>query len=211
MTFAHAASLMIAGSSRSSNDGVIVTERVFGVADGVDDDDGSGQRALTRIARLLGRRPRARDLRAVLRAADVGLWCADEPDAGSATITLALWNGYDRLDLAHLGDSRAYLVRDGRVIQLTDDHVLDDTDDGVTRLGQRNIDQLELVSLILRDGDTVMLCTDGMWRALTPRDLVAAGDLAPTAACAALASRVRDDDEDASIVVVAFGPPRIRT
>lgn len=112
---------------------------------------------------------------------------------------------YDRVELAHLGDSRAYLVRDDEAEQLTDDHVVNGSDDGVTRLGQRNIDQLDVVSIELRDRDKVMLCTDGMWRALTSTDLVASGDLAPAAACAALASGVRSDDEDASIVIVAFG------
>ena len=39
------------------------------------------------------------------------------------TLTALLWSG-SRLGLAHIGDSRAYLVRDGEIFQITHDHTL---------------------------------------------------------------------------------------
>jgi protein phosphatase len=39
------------------------------------------------------------------------------------TLTALLWSG-SRLGLVHIGDSRAYLVRDGEVFQITRDHTL---------------------------------------------------------------------------------------
>ena len=39
------------------------------------------------------------------------------------TLTALLWSG-SQLGLAHIGDSRAYLVRDGEVFQITQDHTL---------------------------------------------------------------------------------------
>src|SRR4029077_9314486 len=39
------------------------------------------------------------------------------------TLTALLWSG-SQLGLVHIGDSRAYLVRDGEVFQITHDHTL---------------------------------------------------------------------------------------
>ncbi len=39
------------------------------------------------------------------------------------TLTALLWGG-NRLALAHIGDSRAYLLRDGELVQITHDHTL---------------------------------------------------------------------------------------
>ncbi|MEU6487580.1 MerR family transcriptional regulator [Streptomyces sp. NPDC046887] len=46
----------------------------------------------------------------------------DGEDAGT-TLTALLWTG-SRLALAHVGDSRAYLLRDGELFQITHDHTL---------------------------------------------------------------------------------------
>ena len=40
------------------------------------------------------------------------------------TTMVALLAGEERIALAHVGDSRAYLVRAGKIRQLTDDHSL---------------------------------------------------------------------------------------
>jgi protein phosphatase len=39
------------------------------------------------------------------------------------TLTALLWSG-DRVLVAHIGDSRAYLLREGRLRQITEDHAL---------------------------------------------------------------------------------------
>ena len=51
------------------------------------------------------------------------------------TTLVALLAGGERIALAHVGDSRAYLVRGGRIRQLTDDHSL------VAELVRRQRDQ----------------------------------------------------------------------
>ena len=49
---------------------------------------------------------------------------ADPSLAGmGTTLTALLWSG-SQLGLVHIGDSRAYLVRDGEVFQITHDHTL---------------------------------------------------------------------------------------
>ncbi|GAT65341.1 serine/threonine-protein phosphatase [Planomonospora sp. ID91781] len=95
------------------------------------------------------------------------------------TLTLMLWDG-PRVALAHIGDSRAYLLREGDLYQITYDHTLVQTlmDDGritaeeAARHPHRSIllqvldgsDTIE-VDLSLRDaevGDRYLLCSDGL-------------------------------------------------
>ena len=96
----------------------------------------------------------------------------------STTATVALFDGR-RLGLGHVGDSRAYLYRDGELSQLTNDHTFVQTliDEGrITEAEARvhphrnlilravdGIHDLEpdLFVLELRTGDRLLLCSDG--------------------------------------------------
>jgi PPM family protein phosphatase len=105
---------------------------------------------------------------------------ADPALAGmGTTLTALLWSG-SQLGLVHIGDSRAYLARDGKVFQITQDHtmvqtLLDDgkiTADEVASHPQRSLILRALVAnrsyepdLQLRDarpGDRYLLCSDGL-------------------------------------------------
>jgi len=95
------------------------------------------------------------------------------------TLTALLWSG-SQLGLVHIGDSRAYLVRNGEVFQITQDHtmvqsLLDDgkiTADEVSSHPQRFLLLRALVAdrdyepdLQLREaqpGDRYLLCSDGL-------------------------------------------------
>ncbi|GLW69538.1 hypothetical protein Kpho02_18370 [Kitasatospora phosalacinea] len=105
---------------------------------------------------------------------------ADEPGAGT-TLTAVLWSG-SRLALVHIGDTRAYLLRDGGLYQVTHDHTLVQSlvDDGRLTLAeaashpQRTLlvraltgsgDNRPDVSLhAARPGDHYLLCSDGLSR-----------------------------------------------
>ncbi|MCX7891221.1 MAG: protein phosphatase 2C domain-containing protein [Burkholderiales bacterium] len=100
---------------------------------------------------------------------------------------------------AHVGDSRLYLVRDGRVEMQTKDHsrVQMLVDLGRLReeavgvhpernkifncLGQMTPPKVELSRrALLRHGDTIVLCTDGFWGPLGAREIgerLASGDV----------------------------------
>src|SRR3989440_12000452 len=64
-------------------------------------------------------------LREATQAAGAAIFDAAQADPalqGMGTTMTSLWFHGGRAYLAHVGDSRAYLFRDGRVQQLSDDH-----------------------------------------------------------------------------------------
>jgi serine/threonine protein phosphatase PrpC len=92
---------------------------------------------------------------------------------------------------AHVGDSRLYLVREGRIEAQTKDHsrVQLLVDAGRIReeavaahpdrnkifncLGQMNPPRVDLSRrTMLRNGDVILICTDGLWGPLTGRNIV---------------------------------------
>ena len=105
---------------------------------------------------------------------------ADSELHGMGTTVTALLNDGSYAWLAHVGDSRAYLLRDGELAQLTRDHtfVQQLVDEGriapeeasshpqrnyITRaLDGRTGMEVDLQRLDLRPGDRVLLCSDGL-------------------------------------------------
>jgi len=79
------------------------------------------------------------------------------------TTLTATFSVADTLFFAHVGDSRAYLVRDGDVMRLTRDHAQVATDDGVPAL------DVEHVRLF--DNDVVVVCTNGLAGTLSPETI----------------------------------------
>jgi protein phosphatase len=100
--------------------------------------------------------------------------------------------------VAHVGDSRAYLVRGGRLIRLTEDHSLAEfrfRRGRITReeyetsqdrrllyqaLGAGVDVEVDVAEVRLIEGDALLLCSDGLTRALTEEaiaELVDPGDI----------------------------------
>jgi protein phosphatase len=95
------------------------------------------------------------------------------------TVAAALLTG-NRLSIAHVGDSRVYLVRANSIVQLTDDHsvVSEQVKQGlltkkgaelskhrnvITRaLGTRKTVEIDMDELDIMDGDRIILCSDGL-------------------------------------------------
>jgi protein phosphatase len=106
---------------------------------------------------------------------------ADQGLKGMGTTLTAVVTDNDRLYLAHIGDSRAYLLRDGNLQQLTRDHTLVGRmveegrlePDQARSHPQRSIltralgvdDEIQVDDLTvdpMQPGDRLMLCTDGL-------------------------------------------------
>jgi len=146
------------------------------------------------------------------------------------TLTAAVTAGRD-LIFAHVGHSRAYLYRDGDLVQLTEDHTLAGKRDpararlmdltgaasdlghiltdtiGAGRLGPR----IDIERFTLHDRDIVLLCTNGLTDAVSDEGIAAilsggspeqqAEDLIARALAAGA-------DDDATVVVTRYQIPR---
>jgi protein phosphatase len=95
------------------------------------------------------------------------------------TLTLAIFDPEGLVELAHVGDSRAYLYRTGELEQITNDHtvVMEMVRSGMITAAQaethprrhmlsRVIGMTDIavdeLSLPLHDGDRLMFCSDGL-------------------------------------------------
>jgi len=106
---------------------------------------------------------------------------ADEPDlTGMGTTLVSLLGSGERIALAHVGDSRAYLIRQGQVRRLTDDHSVvgellrrREISEAAARehphrhvltraLGVRDVTVPDLAELTPQVEDVFVLCSDGL-------------------------------------------------
>lgn len=124
------ASLTDIGLVRASNqDTVIDRGRVFGVCDGMGGHRGgevaSALAAEALLAALDGKEVSREALSAAVRQANAAVWekaGADDSLSGMGTTLTVLWFGPEKACIAHVGDSRCYLLRGGKLRQVTDDH-----------------------------------------------------------------------------------------
>ena len=114
---------------------------------------------------------------------------ADEDRKGMGTTCVAAVIEGERVYVAHAGDSRAYLLREGALIQLTSDHsyVAEQvragaiTEEGARKSRFRNIItravgieptlEAEVTDAEVRPGDTLLLCTDGLSNMVDEEDI----------------------------------------
>jgi len=114
---------------------------------------------------------------------------ADEERKGMGTTCVAAVIEGETVYVAHAGDSRAYLLREGALRQLTDDHsyVAEQvragaiTEEGARKSRFRNIItravgieptiEAEVSEFEARPGDQLLLCTDGLSNMLTEEDI----------------------------------------
>ena len=107
----------------------------------------------------------------------------------ATTLTAILTDGR-RFGLAHVGDSRAYLLRDGGLVPLTTDHTLVQAllDTGritaeeaatsrmrhvvLQAIDAESAPTPDLIWLDLRAGDRLLLCSDGLTDLVTDTDIL---------------------------------------
>ncbi|RAJ66874.1 protein phosphatase [Streptomyces sp. Amel2xB2] len=184
------AALTDAGLVRESNqDAAYAGSRLLAVADGFGGGGGPASTAAIETLKQLeeGALPAADLLNALdetLARADRAVGeaaasAAPDGDEAGTTLTAMLWTG-SQLALVHIGDSRAYLLRDGGFYQITHDHTLVQSmvDEGrisreeaashpqrallMRALAGRPDDRPDVRLQDVRAGDRYLLCSDGL-------------------------------------------------
>jgi len=245
MRVGRAAGVTDTGRRRLRNEDAFVCEPpFFAVADGM-----GGARAGEIAARLAAsaleeRAALARDEEGVVELiveANRRIWeraLADPSTAGmGTTLTAALVDGEQgQIAVGHVGDSRAYRLRDGALEQLTTDHslVAELVQSGVltpeeaerhpqrsaiTRaLGTEPTVEVESFTVEGKVGDLYLLCSDGLSTMLGNDDVVAAieegrGDPAAAAEALVVAANARGGEDNITVVLFELeeGEPEVAT
>lgn len=179
------------GLVRSNNqDSAYAGSHLLVVADGMGGHAGgdvASSVAIGRLASLDSETP-ASDIVATLEESvleanqEILRRARDEPQLrGLGTTITALLRAESKFALAHIGDSRAYLLRDGETVQITKDHtfvqrLLDEgrlTEEEAERHPQRSVlmrvlgdvdadPELDLSLRAAHPGDRWLLCSDGL-------------------------------------------------
>jgi PPM family protein phosphatase len=172
---------------RHNEDAYYARTPVFAVADGMGGAQAgevASHAAVEAVAAGLPEEGTPEDrLAAVVRRANEDIFRMSREDdsrAGMGTTLTAVHVGEDDIAIAHVGDSRAYRFRDGELSRLTEDHSLveemrrrgqltaEEADEHpqrsiITRaLGPEPDVLVDTRSWAARDGDVVLLCSDGL-------------------------------------------------
>jgi len=205
------------GRTRDHNEDSYVSNsdlRLFAVADGMGGHLG-GERASRMAVEILedevgraltlaapaakptlleppGKSPVAMALRKAVSEATRAIWDLSQRDSelsGMGTTLTGLLLSDTKATIAHVGDSRAYLFRHGKVRQLTDDHSwiaeqvragLLSADDALTSrfrniitrsVGFEQSVNPDIITLAVEAGDCFLLCSDGLSNHVTPDDM----------------------------------------
>ena len=141
---------------------------------------------------------------------------------GTTLTGLALFG--NMLHIAHVGDSRAYLIRDGRTTCLTNDHTMVGdlvrmkvlSPDKVRTHAQRSVLNKalglalfvhpEITELPLRANDRLIVCSDGIWAAIEDQEFgqVAMAARSPQELCRELVdlALARESDDNVSAIAL---------
>lgn len=147
-----------------------------------------------------------------------------------STVVAAFVDG-NTVSLAHAGDSRAYLLRDGSIRQLTDDHSLvneqlkkglitkeqarnSDVKNIITRaLGPDPEVEVDLAEQELESGDRIVLCSDGLSNMVRDEDILSIVDSAERIDRACLdmikLANKNGGDDNITVVIIAAEKNRI--
>jgi PPM family protein phosphatase len=170
-------------------------------------------------------------LRITIEVANRRIWERSQTDAEASgmgtTVTAALVGDDGVVSFAHVGDSRAYLLRDGALQRLSEDHSLvhelvrqgqlseveaerHPQRSVITRaLGTDEQVQIDTFSLEAKAGDVLLLCTDGL-NTMVPEEEIAGMLASPTGSSDIARKLVRaalkaGGEDNVTALVVGFG------
>jgi serine/threonine protein phosphatase PrpC len=223
------------GRQRDANeDALVVRPPLFAVADGMGGAKAGEVASAVAVEAVESAReseePPELQLTGIVRDANRRIYqlaVADESRRGmGTTLTLAKVHG-DEVSLAHVGDSRAYRMREGELSQLTRDHslVAELERSGqisaeaaehhpqrsiITRaLGPEPDVEVDTYTLAGRDGDLFMICSDGLTSMISDEEvasiLTSARSLDEAAEALVLAANQSGGKDNITVILFRLG------
>jgi serine/threonine protein phosphatase PrpC len=220
---------------RENEDRLLFDEKglVFGVADGVGGLPGGAEAAQLAVDEVVGALGRVApgyepNLVAIVQQANRAVATLGHKISPSMGIGTTLTFGYIRqntLTIAHVGDSRAYLIAGGDYVRLTEDHSVENearvrrargevvyyheaNRNALTRcIGQPTPPEVDIITRPLKAGERYLFCTDGVTRMLPDAEIavmVAKYDDAQTALNEVIGLAVRRGGPDNATGVLFF-------
>jgi PPM family protein phosphatase len=183
MSFDYAARTDVGQVRESNEDYAYASGDLLAVADGVGGVPGGAQagEAAVQSLRALSASADLRALSDAAEAAERAVQALSDGEDRPATTLTALLRSRSRLGLVHIGDSRAYLLRNGELSRLTQDHTYVQTLVDAGRLSSEEARTHAQRPLLVRAlgagagrsepdvslrsaqaGDRYLLCTDGL-------------------------------------------------
>ena len=221
------------GRARDMNqDSYLVEDPIFVVADGMGGHlagDVASRTAIEKIIEMAGQKSPGQPgaLRSYVSEANRAIWQKGKEDpnlAGMGTTCTLIYLDGGVAHIAHVGDSRAYRLRDGKFEQLTEDHTLVERMVQEGRLRREDAPRHPQRSIItralgvdqtvdvdefdesLRDGDRLLICSDGLSSMLDDRTIASIlsenGD--PQSASDALVDAANEAGGEDNITVIVI-------
>ena len=181
---------------KNNQDSVIIGDKLYGVADGMGGHNAgeiaSGSLRDGLLRELSGKKADRETLEKAIQTVNRELFMRQEEDAaltGMGTTLTVMWVSDPEMILAQVGDSRAYLIRNGAIQQITEDHsmVADMVRSGVlteeqaachpmrnyiTRaVGTDDEVEADLYSVNREAGDRWLICSDGLYGLMSKNKL----------------------------------------
>ncbi len=147
---------------------------------------------------------------------------------GMGATVVAVWINEQRLSVAHVGDSRVYLLRSGDFQQVTDDHslVAEQVRRGILTREQAESSDMQSVLIralgidpdvqvdtdehLLMEGDVLVLCSDGLSRMVSDLEiastLLGSNGMQPSADRLIELANEYGGEDNISVVVVRVEP-----
>jgi PPM family protein phosphatase len=231
-----------AGCQRQRNEDnfyVSPDQRVFAVADGMGGAVGGAKASKLAVeaieAQWVNNPPKMDDEEAIqiwlmdaVNHANDAVWHEAEEDATvrgmGTTVVVAVQSDQDFIQIAHVGDSRAYLLRDGKPMLLTNDHSvvqemvragrlteeqarINPYKNLITRcLGHEEKVEVDHTPVDVRPKDWIVLCSDGLPTVLRDEQIcdVVSKKEEPDNVCDELVKQTLDGGAPDNVTVVAI-------
>ena len=219
------------GRTRENNEDSLLVDddhRLFAVADGMGGHAGGEVASRTAIEALRAAFAAGSAIDAAISRANDAVLARAASDAAltgmGTTMTAVTVNGPSQLLVGHVGDSRAYMLRDGTLRRVTEDHSLVEqlvregrltTEQAeahpqraiVTRaLGVEPEVEVDTYTVDVEDGDRVVVCSDGLNTMIRDSDIerIARTQQNPQHAAEALVAAANEAGGEDNITVVVL-------